>query len=112
MSKASLEAQLETEIAKIIKAHSDTAVSEAQKEIESNYAYINDKQLKKLIGLHDDVLQHKCGVPLQKLYDKYSQFNLQHGNLQNWAELIDRDLRVLEATIERVWDNRREDGFD
>ncbi|SCU90183.1 LAME_0E07404g1_1 [Lachancea meyersii CBS 8951] len=108
MSIPSLEAQLDREINIIIKAQSDTAISEAQREIEANHAYINETQLKNLLDLHDNVFQNQCVLPLQKLYQKYSQMSLQEGDVQNWAELVDRDLRVLEATVDKVRSNRQE----
>ncbi|SCV04697.1 LANO_0G11804g1_1 [Lachancea nothofagi CBS 11611] len=109
MSKTTREVQLEKDLNKIVKAHTDTVVAEAQREIEASHAYINEKQLKKLIELHDNILQEKCSVPMQKLYHKYSQNSLQEGDLQNWAELVDRDVRILEATMKRVRDNQRDE---
>ncbi|CEP61610.1 Bls1p LALA0_S03e06788g [Lachancea lanzarotensis] len=109
MSVSSRQAQLDREINRIIKCRTDTAVSEAQREIETNHASINETQLKKLMDLHDNVLQNRGALPLQKLYNKYSQLNLQEGDLQNWAELMDRNLRVLEATVEKAKANRREE---
>ncbi|SCU97499.1 LAFA_0G11738g1_1 [Lachancea sp. 'fantastica'] len=109
MSVSSRQAQLDREIDRITKATTNTAVSEAQREIEANHASINETQLKKLIDLHDNVLQNRGSIPLRKLYHKYSQLHLQEGDLQNWAELVDRDLRVLEATIEKAKINQQEE---
>lgn len=106
MSKASKEALLERALNKIAKSQTNTNVAEAHEEIESNYAYINEKQLKRLVELHDTEFKDKCVVPLQRLYYKYSDTVLCDGDLQNWAELIDRDIRVLETTLAKVRDNQ------
>ncbi|CUS20237.1 LAQU0S01e02102g1_1 [Lachancea quebecensis] len=106
MSKATKEAILERALNKIIKSQTNTSVAEAHEEIESNYAYINQKQLKRLVELHDAEFKDKCVAPLQKLYYKYSDTVLCDGDLQNWAELIERDIRVLETTLAKARDNQ------
>lgn len=83
----------------ICKSSRETDASKILKEIEDNNEYIMDVQLKKLLRLHDTAFKERCVLPLHQLYDKYNESVLRHGDLQNWAELIDRDLRVLELTM-------------
>lgn len=106
MSRPSQEAIIEQELNRIFKSKTATNVSEAHKEIEANHAYINQKQLKDLVALHDTTFKEKCVEPLRKLYHKYSDLTLQEGDLQNWAELVERDVRILEATMDKVRDNQ------
>lgn len=103
---ANKSSSLDHELNRILKSHSETAVSATLKEIESNHQYINEVQLKKLVQLHDSGFQEKCVAPVTQLYNKYSDIVLQNGDLQNWAEIVDRDLRVLENTLQLVRENR------
>lgn len=103
---ANKSSSLDHELNRILKSHSETAVSTTLKEIESNHQYINEVQLKKLVQLHDSGFQEKCVAPVTLLYNKYSDIVLQNGDLQNWAEIVDRDLRVLENTLQLVRENR------
>ncbi|AET38738.1 Bls1p Ecym_3245 [Eremothecium cymbalariae DBVPG len=99
-------------INRIIKSRTPTAVSDVQSEIETNHAYINQVQLKKLIQLHDENLQERCHIPLKKLYDKYNDKILGEGDLQNWAEHIERDLRLLETTLKIVKQEGEPENLD
>lgn len=92
----------------LIKSKTATVGSEILREVESNNDYIRDIQLKKLTDLHDKSFKEKGMVPLIKLYEKYNAKSVEHGDLQNWAELIDRDLRVLETTIQILDEERNE----
>ncbi|CDO92144.1 unnamed protein product [Kluyveromyces dobzhanskii CBS 2104] len=83
----------------LIKSKTDTTGSEVLREIEANDKYIKDVQLKKLKDLHDRQFKERCVSPLIRLYEKYNTSALNDGDLQNWAELIDRDMRILEGTI-------------
>ncbi|GAV52557.1 hypothetical protein ZYGR_0AG05480 [Zygosaccharomyces rouxii] len=85
----------------ICKSNRDTDASKVLKEIEDNNNYITEVQLKRLLKLHDGAFRESV-IPLQKLHDKYSEIVLKQGDLQSWAELIDRDLRVLELTMQLV----------
>lgn len=41
------------------------------------------------------------------LYDKYNERVLEEGDLQNWAELIDRDIRVLEVAMQLISESKK-----
>ncbi|SCW01836.1 LAFE_0E08328g1_1 [Lachancea fermentati] len=99
---------LDRELHRLLKSHTQTTLSETQEQIEANHAYITSKQLKKLIDLHDLTFQERCVIPLQKLYDKHMALRLMDGDLQNWAEVVDRDIRVLETTLQLVKEGRQE----
>ncbi|QLG71623.1 hypothetical protein HG535_0B06690 [Zygotorulaspora mrakii] len=92
---------------RICKSSRETECSKVLKEIESNNEYITNVQLKKLLKLHDISFKDKCVLPAQSLYDKCNECVIQDGDLQNWAELIDRDVRVLEESIQLIKENKR-----
>ncbi|QEU62204.1 Bls1 [Kluyveromyces lactis] len=92
----------------LIKSKTDTVGSEILKEIEGNDEYIKDVQLKKLKELHDKKFKEKGVTPLIRLYEKYNTCALNDGDLQNWAELIDRDIRILEGTVKILEDESNE----
>lgn len=86
----------------IIASDRDTDFSKNLREITTNREYINKYQLTKLLKLHDQSLKGKCYVPLNDLYTKYKDMITGDGELQNEAALIDRDLRIIESTIELI----------
>lgn len=92
-------AELDHLVQSICKSGRETDASKILKEIEDNNEYIMEVQLRKLLKLHDTAFKERCVLPLHQLYDKYNESVLRQGDLQNWAELIDRDLRVLELTM-------------
>lgn len=92
---------------RICKSTQETEASKTLKEIESNNAYIMNVQLRKLLKLHDSSFKDKCIVPLQSLSDKYNDTVLRDGDLQNWAELVDRDIRVLEVAIQLIQESKK-----
>ncbi|AMD19945.1 HCL206Cp [Eremothecium sinecaudum] len=99
--------ELEQEINKVLKSRTPTKVADIQLEIETNQAHINHVQLKKLREIHDEMFQEQCYLPAKRLYEKYNEKLLPYSGLQSWAERIDRDIRVIEATIEMVNEGRR-----
>ncbi|SCU77664.1 LAMI_0A01926g1_1 [Lachancea mirantina] len=105
MASNGRQAALESEFNKLLKLNSTTAASEAQEQVEQNHKYISNVQLKALVELHDNKFRESY-TPLKKLYEKYSDDFLRDGDLQNWAELIDRDIRVLETTMRLAKDNQ------
>lgn len=90
----------------ICKSNRNTDASNILKEIEENNSYITEVQLKRLLKLHDGAFRQSI-IPMQKLYDKYNESVMRQGDLQNWAELIDRDLRVLELTMQLVKETKK-----
>ncbi|CCD27132.1 Bls1p NDAI_0J02400 [Naumovozyma dairenensis CBS 421] len=94
--------ELEELFKRIINSETPTEVSKTLKEIENNNKYINDVQFKKLIELHDDRFKNKCLKPMQGLCTKYNNVVVQDGDLQIDAALVDRDLRVLETTLQLI----------
>lgn len=97
---------IEKELSKIIKSRTSTNISDIQSEIEANHEYIETIQLRKLIHLHDVILQEDCIIPLTKLYERHNGIMLHNGDLQKWAELVDKNLRVLENTFQIIEENR------
>ncbi|CAR26572.1 hypothetical protein ZYGR_0H03900 [Zygosaccharomyces rouxii] len=91
--------ELDQLVNSICKSTRDTDASKILKEIEDNNSYITEVQLKRLLKLHDGSFRESL-TPLQKLHDKYNEIVMRQGDLQSWAELIDRDLRVLELTMQ------------
>lgn len=79
-----------------------TELSRTIQEIESNKNYITDVQLKKLMKLHDKSFKMKCVQPTQELYNRYLKRMEKDGNLQNRAAEIDRDLRIIETTLQII----------
>lgn len=102
----SSKSDLDQLVGRICKSSRETESSKTLKEIESNNEYITSVQLKKLQRLHDISFKNKCVTPTKVLYDRYNERVLQHGDLQNWAEIIDRDIRVLEEAIQLIKSNR------
>lgn len=91
----------------ICKSTQDTAACKTLQEIESNNEYIVNTQLRKLLKLHDKSFKEKCVAPAIALYEKYNEVILRDGDLQNWAELIDRDIRVLEETVQLIGQSKK-----
>lgn len=87
---------------KVITSKNPTEISKTLKEIEENKEYIQEVQLKKLIKLHDHSFKSKCVDPLADLYDKYSPYMERDHNIQNEAAILDRNLRIIEHTLELV----------
>ncbi|KAG0675089.1 biogenesis of lysosome- organelles complex 1 subunit bls1 [Kluyveromyces marxianus] len=94
----------------LIKSKTDTVGSELLKEIERNDEYIKEVQLKKLKELHDKQFKEKHVLPLIKLYERYNSSAINDGDLQNWAELIDRDIRILEGTMDILEEEHRSEN--
>lgn len=92
--------ELDQLVQSICKSNRDTDASKTLKEIEDNNHYIMEVQLKRILKLHDESFKSKSVIPLQKFYEKYNEIVIRHGDLQNWAELVDRDLRVLELAMQ------------
>lgn len=90
----------------LVKSKTTSENCETLKEIESNNVYIRDVQLKKLMSLHDKKFKETAVVPLVRLYEKFNTKFLNEGDLQNWAEIIDRDLRILESTLQIIDEER------
>lgn len=91
--------ELDQLVSSIFRSNRDTDASKTLKEIEDNNYYITEVQLKRLLKLHDGAFRESV-TPFQKLHNKYNESVLRQGDLQGWAELIDRDLRVLELTMQ------------
>lgn len=91
----------------ICKSTLETGASKTLQEIESNNEYIMNTQLRKLLKLHDKSFKEKCVAPAIALYDKYNERVLEEGDLQNWAELIDRDIRVLEVAMQLISESKK-----
>ncbi|CAL9729243.1 biogenesis of lysosome-related organelles complex 1 subunit Bls1p [Monosporozyma unispora] len=90
----------------ITNSKNPTEVSKTLKEIEENKDYIQDVQLRKLITLHDQSFKTKCVDPLTELYEKYSPLLERDGKIQNEAAIVDRNLRIIEQTLEFVRANQ------
>lgn len=80
------------------------------KEVECNEKYIYDVQLPKLVKLHDVHFTKECLKPARRLLEKYSNIAIDNGTeIQREAELIDRDMRVIEETLDLVRQNKARD---
>ncbi|CCH58419.1 hypothetical protein TBLA_0A06280 [Henningerozyma blattae CBS 6284] len=91
---------------KIFKNQNSTKSNEILKEIYSNNEYIRNIQLSKLIKLNDIKFQRKTVLPMNDLYIKYyNASDYENNNLQREAEIIDRDLRIIELTIQSIKEN-------
>lgn len=99
--------ELDQLLNRIFKSTQETEASRTLKEIESNSEYIINTQLRKLLELHDKSFKKKCVVPARCLYEKYNEAVLRDGDLQNWAELVDRDIRVLEVAMQLVKETKK-----
>lgn len=99
--------ELDQVVDRIFKSTQETDASKTLKEIESNNHYIMNTQLRKLVELHDSSFQQKCVVPITALYERYSEQVLRDGDLQSCAELIDRDIRIIETAIELIRDSKK-----
>lgn len=99
--------ELETLFNRIIKSTDETEVSRTLKEVEENNGYIQDKQLKSLLSLHDKRFKDQCIYPLNEFYLKYKEGVINDGDLQNKAALVDRDIRILESTIQFIEENKK-----
>ena len=93
---------LDTLVKRITQSNSSSELSKTLQEVESNRAYIAGVQLQKLKRMHDRSFRSKCVEPTQELYAKYTKRLEQDGDLQNAAAEIDRDLRIIEATLALV----------
>lgn len=98
---------LTTLVDKITNSNTPTEGSKILKEIEENKDYIQEVQLKKLITLHDQSFKSKCVDPLNDLYGKYKPLMERDSNVQNEAALVDRNLRIIEQTLEYIKANQR-----
>lgn len=99
--------ELDQIVDRIFKSTQESEASKTLKEIESNNDYIMNTQLRKLLKLHDTSFQQKCVTPISALYEKHSEQALRDGDLQNWAELIDRDIRIIETAMQLIKDSRK-----
>lgn len=99
--------ELDQIVDKIFKSTQETEASRTLQEIESNNDYILNTQLRKLLKLHDNSFQQKCVLPVNSLYEKHSESALRDGDLQNWAELIDRDIRIIETAMQLIKDSNQ-----
>lgn len=97
---------LNTLVDKITNSKTLTEGSKTLKEIEENKDYIQEVQLKKLITLHDQSFKSKCVDPLTDLYEKYRSLMERDSKIQNEAALVDRNLRIIEQTLEYVKANQ------
>lgn len=93
---------------KIIHSKVPTEISKTLKEIERNNDYIEEIQLKELIQLHDQTLKTKCVDPLTKMYEYFAPYMEKDYNIQTEAAVIDRDLRIIEHTLQTIKANQKE----
>ncbi|CAI7251625.1 ATV_collapsed_G0039030.mRNA.1.CDS.1 [Saccharomyces cerevisiae] len=98
--------ELDRLLDKIINSPHRTEASKTLQEIENNQSYILNVQLKKLLRLHDDSFKNKCVSPINYMLEKYTPYMGHTEALQKEAELVDRDLRILEMTYQLIEKNR------
>lgn len=91
----------------ICKSAQEIGASRTLQEIESNNEYIMNTQVRRLLKLHDRSFKEKCVTPAVALYERFNEMALRDGDLQNWAELIDRDIRVLEVAMQLIVEAKR-----
>ncbi|EDO18709.1 hypothetical protein Kpol_1055p66 [Vanderwaltozyma polyspora DSM 70294] len=102
----SSKSELESLLNKIVKSNDETEVSKALKEIEDNNEYIEKKQLRSLLTMHDKKFKDQCLIPMNNLYVKYNDIVGKDRNLQNETAFVDRDIRVLESTLQYIIENK------
>ncbi|CAI4048454.1 hypothetical protein SUVZ_12G4320 [Saccharomyces uvarum] len=90
----------------IINSPHGTEASKTLEEIENNQSYILDIQLKKLLRLHDDSFKNKCVSPANEMLERYTPYLGRAEVLQKEAELVDRDLRIIEMAYQLIKKNR------
>lgn len=98
--------ELDRLVDKIINSPHRTEASKTLEEIENNQSYILNVQLKKLLRLHDDSFKNKCVSPVTYMLEKYTPYLGHTEALQKEAELVDRDLRIIEMTYQLIKKNR------
>ncbi|KAL3234392.1 Biogenesis of lysosome-related organelles complex 1 subunit BLS1 [Nakaseomyces bracarensis] len=98
--------KLESIVERILHDNTLSEPGKALKELEDNGKYIMEVQMKKLMKLHDDRFMSKSVLPMERLYSKYSQVKERFGDLQKDAELVDRDIRIIEMAIDDIKKNR------
>ncbi|CAI4047090.1 hypothetical protein SKDZ_12G4330 [Saccharomyces kudriavzevii ZP591] len=98
--------ELDRLLEKIINSPHGTEASKTLEEIENNQSYILDVQLKKLLRLQDDSFKNKCVSPVNDMLEKYTPYLGRTEALQEEAELVDRDLRIIEMTYQLIKKNR------
>ncbi|QLQ80841.1 hypothetical protein HG537_0E01960 [Torulaspora globosa] len=99
--------ELDQVIDRIFKSTQETDASRTLKEIKSNNEYIMNTQLRKLVELHDTSFRQKCVVPMASLYERYSEQLVRDEDLQRCAELVDRDIRIIETAIELIKQSKK-----
>ncbi|CAI4035304.1 hypothetical protein SMKI_12G4550 [Saccharomyces mikatae IFO 1815] len=98
--------ELDRLLDRIINSPQGTEASKTLEEIENNQSYILNVQLKKLLRLHDDSFKNKCVSPVNDMLEKYTPYTERTKALQKGAELVDRDLRIIEMTYQLIKKNR------
>lgn len=101
---------LDKVITRILQNKNNSKAGEILREINSNNEYIREVQLAKLLKYHDNSFKNSCVGPTARLYKKYQFQTLQLGDLQKQAEILDRDIRVIEVALEcmRAEENQAE----
>lgn len=93
---------------KITHSKVPTEISKTLKEIEQNNDYIQEVQLKKLIKLHDHTFKTKCIDPLTETYEHFASYMERDNNIQMEAAMLDRDLRIIEQTLQIIKSNQKD----
>lgn len=93
---------LETLVEKILHDNSLSEPGKSLKELEDNGKYIMDVQMTKLLKLHDDRFMQRSFLPMEQLCTKYNEVKNKYGDLQKEAELVDRDIRIIEMAIDDI----------
>ncbi|CCC72143.1 hypothetical protein NCAS_0J01640 [Naumovozyma castellii] len=94
----------------IVNSSIDSESSKTLREIEANSRYISDVQLKSLLKLHDEKFKQKCVDPLHDIASRYGKIVDKDGDLATEAALVDRDLRVIETTIQLIQERAKTDN--
>lgn len=90
----------------IIHSTEPTEASSTYGEIIENRKIIEEHQLNELLQLHDKTFQDKCIQPINKLKEKYDKLLQQDNDIQTHVAMTDRDLRIIELTLDLVYRNK------
>lgn len=98
--------ELDALVDKIVNDHSLSEPGQSLKELGDNGRYIMDVQMKKLLKLHDQSFIERCFRPMEELKNRYAKVKERSGDLQKEAELVDRDIRIIEMAIQDINKNK------
>lgn len=91
----------------IVRCTDPTESSHTLKEIHENKRIIEERQVVELLQVHDKVFYDKCVRPVNKLKKLYDALLRDDTDIQTHVALTDRDLRIIEATLDMAYQNSK-----